>query len=98
MTDNKNDKAKVDLGLLEEDDEFEEFPAEGTYVALLIEYFCNLTSKSLIHIMIDWTAKDEDSEDISVWEDNWDDDDVEDDFNQQLRYYFTVNPFIVKDL
>lgn len=30
MTDTKNDKAKVDLGLLEEDDEFEEFPAEGT--------------------------------------------------------------------
>lgn len=28
MTDSKNDKAKVDLGLLEEDDEFEEFPAE----------------------------------------------------------------------
>ncbi|XP_076233305.1 suppressor of exocyst mutations 1 [Calliopsis andreniformis] len=28
MTDNKNDKVKVDLGLLEEDDEFEEFPAE----------------------------------------------------------------------
>lgn len=23
------DKSKVDLGLLEEDDEFEEFPAEG---------------------------------------------------------------------
>nr|KAF7399835.1 hypothetical protein H0235_015572 [Vespula pensylvanica] len=62
MTDGKNDKVKVDLGLLEEDDEFEEFPAE------------------------DWTAKDEDNEDISVWEDNWDDDDVEDDFNQQLRY------------
>jgi len=29
MTENKNDKAKIDLGLLEEDDEFEEFPAEG---------------------------------------------------------------------
>ena len=29
MTDSKNDKTKVDLGLLEEDDEFEEFPAEG---------------------------------------------------------------------
>lgn len=28
MADNK-EKAKVDLGLLEEDDEFEEFPAEG---------------------------------------------------------------------
>lgn len=25
-----NNKPKVDLGLLEEDDEFEEFPAEGT--------------------------------------------------------------------
>lgn len=29
MTDTKADKTKVDLGLLEEDDEFEEFPAEG---------------------------------------------------------------------
>lgn len=28
MTDSAN-KPKVDLGLLEEDDEFEEFPAEG---------------------------------------------------------------------
>lgn len=25
------DKAKIDLGLLEEDDEFEEFPAEGEF-------------------------------------------------------------------
>uniref|UniRef100_A0A2K6L8P3 26S proteasome complex subunit SEM1 n=2 Tax=Rhinopithecus TaxID=542827 RepID=A0A2K6L8P3_RHIBE len=40
-------KQPVDLGLLEEDDEFEEFPAE------------------------DW--------------DNWDDDNVEDDFSNQLR-------------
>ncbi|XP_066996415.1 26S proteasome complex subunit SEM1 [Anabrus simplex] len=55
------DKSKIDLGLLEEDDEFEEFPAE------------------------DWTAKEEDEEDISVWEDNWDDDNVEDDFSMQLR-------------
>jgi len=38
MTDNKNDKAKIDLGLLEEDDEFEEFPAEGTHLDLLV--FC----------------------------------------------------------
>lgn len=28
------DKAKVDLGLLEEDDEFEEFPAEGLRIHL----------------------------------------------------------------
>ncbi|XP_070995521.1 26S proteasome complex subunit SEM1-like [Oncorhynchus clarkii lewisi] len=53
-------KQTVDLGLLEEDDEFEEFPAE------------------------DWTGLDED-EDGHVWEDNWDDDNVEDDFSNQLR-------------
>lgn len=30
MADKENkEKSKVDLGLLEEDDEFEEFPAEG---------------------------------------------------------------------
>uniref|UniRef100_A0A3B3CG00 26S proteasome complex subunit SEM1 n=1 Tax=Oryzias melastigma TaxID=30732 RepID=A0A3B3CG00_ORYME len=56
MTDKKQ---TVDLGLLEEDDEFEEFPAE------------------------DWTGLDED-EDAHVWEDNWDDDNVEDDFSNQL--------------
>ncbi|KAM9823798.1 26S proteasome complex subunit SEM1 [Neosynchiropus ocellatus] len=57
MSEKKN---TVDLGLLEEDDEFEEFPAE------------------------DWTGLDED-EDAHVWEDNWDDDNVEDDFSNQLR-------------
>ncbi|RXN01246.1 hypothetical protein EOD39_7353 [Acipenser ruthenus] len=55
-------KQTVDLGLLEEDDEFEEFPAE------------------------DWTGLDED-EDAHVWEDNWDDDNVEDDFSNQLSYF-----------
>jgi 26 proteasome complex subunit DSS1 len=52
---------KTDLGLLEEDDEFEEFPVE------------------------DWTATEEDQGDVHVWEDNWDDDNVEDDFSKQLR-------------
>lgn len=98
MTDNKNDKTKVDLGLLEEDDEFEEFPAEGTYLDLLMVILAwrkhNLKIADSFHL--DWTAKDEDNEDISVWEDNWDDDDVEDDFNQQLRYYFAIMSFIKK--
>merc|ERR1712080_100743 len=49
------------LGLLEEDDEFEEFPAE------------------------EWDAKQEDQTDVNVWEDNWDDDAIEDDFSIQLR-------------
>ncbi|XP_022326036.1 26S proteasome complex subunit SEM1-like [Crassostrea virginica] len=61
MSDGKEKEKKPDLGLLEEDDEFEEFPAE------------------------DWTGADEDEEDVNVWEDNWDDDNVEDDFSLQLR-------------
>lgn len=32
MSESKNDKSKIDLGLLEEDDEFEEFPAEGKII------------------------------------------------------------------
>merc|ERR1712226_660272 len=52
---------KPDLGLLEEDDEFEEFPAE------------------------DWAGDEEEADDVNVWEDNWDDDNVGDDFSKQLR-------------
>uniref|UniRef100_A0A6M2DQG0 26S proteasome complex subunit SEM1 n=1 Tax=Xenopsylla cheopis TaxID=163159 RepID=A0A6M2DQG0_XENCH len=54
-----NDKTNLDL--LEEDDEFEEFPCD------------------------DWASQDEDADDVTVWEDNWDDDNVKDDFSQQLR-------------
>jgi len=60
MTDDKKDN-KVDLGLLEEDDEFEEFPAE------------------------EWNEDKEEKKEVVVWEDNWDDDTVEDDFSDQLR-------------
>ena len=59
MAEDKSD-SKVDLGLLEEDDEFEEFPVDST------------------------TAAAEEKE-TNVWEDNWDDDNVEDDFANQLR-------------
>ncbi|CAG9801400.1 unnamed protein product [Chironomus riparius] len=58
------EKAKIDLGLLEEDDEFEEFPAE------------------------DWVETEGDDEEaLTVWEDNWDDDNLDnlDDFNEQLK-------------
>lgn len=41
----------------------------------------------MFHLLPDWagTKEEEDEEELSVWEDNWDDDNVEDDFNQQLR-------------
>jgi len=35
---------------------------------------------------LDWTTADEDAEDTQMWEDNWDDDNVDDDFSTQLRY------------
>ena len=47
------DNKAIDLGLLEEDDEFEEFSSE------------------------EWDAKDEDQSDVNVWEDKWDDDNVQ---------------------
>jgi len=36
-------------------------------------------------LVLEWNGKEEDEEDINVWEDNWDDDNVEDDFSKQLR-------------
>ncbi|KAJ1982404.1 26S proteasome complex subunit SEM1 [Dimargaris xerosporica] len=33
----------------------------------------------------DWNESEEDKLDVHQWEDNWDDDDIEDDFSQQLR-------------
>ncbi len=32
--------------------------------------------------------KNDEEEDVKVWEDNWDDDNIEDDFSAQLRYMF----------
>ena len=60
---------KTELGLLEEDDEFEEFETE------------------------DWQQDEKeaaDEKDVNLWEDNWDDDNIEDDFTNQLRFVFVV--------
>jgi 26 proteasome complex subunit DSS1 len=63
---------KAELGLLEEDDEFEEFETE------------------------DWNEVDKDAEndkELNLWEDNWDDDNIEDDFTMQLRYKKNTNRY-----
>ena len=64
------DKSKIDLGLLEEDDEFEEFPAEGNLKQFFIQFGL------LFQIFTDWAESKDSEEDLSVWEDNWDDDNV----------------------
>ena len=49
---------------------------------LLIFIHVHLSSNSGI---ADWTNREEDPSDVNVWEDNWDDDNVEDDFSVQLK-------------
>ena len=43
-----------------------------------------------MYVVADWTKRDEDGKDLNVWKDNWDDDNVEDDFSVQLRYTSSI--------
>lgn len=38
-----------------------------------------------------WDADDENAEDAQQWQDNWDDDDIEDDFTKNLRAELSKN-------
>ena len=82
------------LGVLEEDDEFEEFPVAGALPRhLMLISIVNLTLQCA-----DWDDSKTDLAHLGgaapgaaksggdkLWEDNWDDDDIEDDFSVQLR-------------
>lgn len=91
---------------LEEDDEFEEFPAEGQSIAPTLSLPCPSFSRADAderNGVTDWDDKDTFAKSLdksttagskdasapkgldSLWEDNWDDDDVGDDFSVQLR-------------
>ncbi|PPQ65274.1 hypothetical protein CVT26_000234 [Gymnopilus dilepis] len=62
------------LGVLEEDDEFEEFP--------VADWDDSKTDLAHLGGAAPGAAK---SGGDKLWEDNWDDDDIEDDFSVQLR-------------
>ena len=84
-----NKVTKNEQALLEDDDDFEEFPTEGKTVGntMTLVYVAHMKSITrILYICVDWTTADEDAEDTQMWEDNWDDDNVEDDFSMQLRY------------
>lgn len=74
--------AQSQLSGLEEDDEFEEFAVQG---------ICNsILAFPMLMRSRDWddsqtTTGDVKSSGDNLWEDNWDDDDIEDDFSVQLR-------------
>ncbi len=67
--------ASGDLGLLEEDDDFEEFALAASG---------NKASAAAVTSSNGHASEDEES---AAWEDTWDDDTVEDDFAVQLKRY-----------
>ncbi|KAG6817349.1 hypothetical protein H0H87_009948 [Tephrocybe sp. NHM501043] len=70
----KKPEATQHLGVLEEDDEFEEFP--------VADWDDSQTDLAHLGGAAPGAAK---SGGDKLWEDNWDDDDIEDEFSTQLR-------------
>lgn len=95
-SESKDENAPPTLGLLEEDDEFEEFAVAGTRIS-----HSGIDEMVLIlhlSICVDWDDSETNLAHLGgaapgaaksggdkLWEDNWDDDDIEDDFSVQLR-------------
>ncbi|EED81652.1 predicted protein [Postia placenta Mad-698-R] len=73
-SESKDENAPPTLGLLEEDDEFEEFA--------VADWDDSETNLAHLGGAAPGAAK---SGGDKLWEDNWDDDDIEDDFSVQLR-------------
>ena len=62
-------------------------------------FFFFLSHFPFFRSFIDWDQNDEDKDDSHQWEDDWDDDNVEDDFSKQLRFSFSLfSSFLSKDL
>lgn len=79
-------KTLPQLGALEEDDEFEEFEAEDwdDSEASLNQISTSIKGKADSANNGQANPGSNGSND-NLWEDNWDDDDIEDDFSVQLR-------------
>ncbi|CAI7634216.1 unnamed protein product [Penicillium bialowiezense] len=73
--------------VLEEDDEFEDFPIEGT------KRICKLAQTSKLTTRPDWPQEEAEQTTGSaandgsehLWEESWDDDDAAEDFSKQLQ-------------
>jgi 26 proteasome complex subunit DSS1 len=94
------------LGVLEEDDEFEEFPVQGEYVRVpnfrTVSYASSTARSARRYTLkpLDWDDSQTDLANLGgpgaagsaaagdkLWEDNWDDDDIEEEFSTQLRSF-----------
>jgi len=110
MSSSTNQPTKEDaipgLGVLEEDDEFEEFPVQGKHAHIpsskSVSYASFIThpvgcctlkppdwddSQTDLANLADAGAAGSASAGDKLWEDNWDDDDIEDEFSTQLRFF-----------
>jgi 26 proteasome complex subunit DSS1 len=72
--------------VIEEDDEFEEFADEGKRRHFVCLLFANFTHSSL-----DWGAEQEDAEDAQQWQEDWDEEEVDDEFCRHLRQELQAN-------
>ncbi|KAH7100727.1 DSS1/SEM1 family-domain-containing protein [Auriculariales sp. MPI-PUGE-AT-0066] len=72
--DEKTPAQPVNIAALEEDDEFEEFPAQDWD-----------NSQTELARLGNQAGADGQKIQDSLWEDNWDDDDIEEEFAAQLR-------------
>ena len=84
MTTEVAKKAVLNLGRLEEDDLFEEFPVKGKtiYIQVYFDECLKIISKNVHFLVLVDKANEGD---VNNWEDNWDDDEEEEDFSVQLR-------------
>ena len=81
-------EAKTEIqNVIEEDDEFEEFAdeGEGDFVCFLRKH----SLKCLYHL--DWSAEQEDAEDAQQWQEDWDEEEVDDEFCRHLRQELQQN-------
>src|SRR6266480_5621777 len=75
--------------ILEEDDEFEDFPVEGESPQSLCAHdLLPLSTEMLTHgFQVDWTQEEAEvpGGNAHLWEESWDDDDENEDFSKQLK-------------
>ena len=71
------DAKEAQTAQVEDDDEFEEFPKES------LSHCADVCS--LLTMPPDWGAAETDKTVNTLWQDDWDNDNLDDDFSKQLR-------------
>lgn len=71
-----------------EDDEFEEFSMDGKCLcSVFCASECNIVKPQSQEApnLADWTEQQEDAQNAALWEVDWDDDGLDDEFSRSLR-------------